>query len=68
MGSFWEWILESSLLVMMILGIRRVFMGRIRYAGIYALWFVVLLRFMIPVNFISTPISIGNIISDKFPS
>lgn len=68
MGSFLEWILESSLLVMMILGIRRVFMGRIRYAGIYALWFVVLLRFMIPVNFISTPISVGNIILNKLPS
>lgn len=66
MGSFFEWILESSLLILMILGIRKIFMGKIHYAGIYALWLVVLLRLMIPVNFISTPISVGNIISDRF--
>ena len=64
MSSFLGWMLESSLLVLMILGIRKIFMGKIRYAGIYALWFVVLLRFMIPVNFISTPFSVGTIISD----
>lgn len=68
MEYFFEWILESSLLVLMILGIRKIFMGRIRYAGIYALWIVVLLRFMIPVNFISTPFSVGNIFSDAVSS
>lgn len=65
MGSFLEWILESSILILLILGIRKIFMGKIRYAGIYALWLVVLLRFMIPVNFISTPFSVGNIISNR---
>lgn len=64
MGSFFIWFLESSLLVLMILGIRRVFTGRIRYAGIYALWMVVLLRFLLPVNIISTPFSFGNVISE----
>lgn len=63
MGSFLEWMLESSLLVLMILGIRKIFMGKIRYAGIYALWIVVLLRFMIPVNVISSPLSVENMIS-----
>lgn len=66
MTGFLGWMLESSLLVLMILGIRKIFMGKIRYAGIYALWLVVLLRFMIPVNFISTPFSVGTIISDTF--
>lgn len=65
MGSFFEWILESSILILLILGIRKVFMGKIRYAGIYALWLVVLLRLLIPVNFISTPVSVGNLISDS---
>lgn len=68
MGSFYEWFVESSLLVVLILGIRKIFMGRIRYAGIYALWLVVLLRFMIPVNFIATPFSVGNMISDTVSS
>lgn len=63
MGSFLGWMLESSLLVLMIVGIRKIFMGKIRYAGIYALWIVVLLRFMIPVNVISSPLSVENMIS-----
>lgn len=66
MESFFEWFLESSLLVLMIVGIRKIFMGRIRYAVIYALWLLVLLRFIIPVNFISTPVSVANIMSDTF--
>lgn len=66
--GFLEWLLESSLLIVLILGIRKIFIGRIRYAGIYALWLVVLLRFMIPVNVISTPFSVGNMISDTVSS
>lgn len=61
MGTFLEWMLESSLLVLMVLGIRKIFIGKIRYAAIYSLWIIVLLRFMIPVNFISTPVSIANL-------
>ena len=61
---FWEFALESSVLVLMILGIRKIFMGKIRYAGIYALWLLVLLRFLIPVNFFSSPLSVGGIIPE----
>ena len=60
--SFLEFALESSLLVVIVMGIRRIFTGRIRYAAIYALWFLVFLRFLIPVNFVATPLSIGRII------
>lgn len=66
MESFLAWMLESSLLVLMISGIRKVFAGRISYAGIYALWLVVLFRFMVPVNFLSTPVSVANIVSGAF--
>lgn len=62
------WILESSLLVLLILGIRKLFMGKIRYTGMYALWFFVLIRFLIPVHFISTPFSVGNIMSETMAS
>lgn len=68
MGSFFGWILESSLLVVMILGIRKAFTGRVRYAGIYALWLVVLLRLLVPVNVISTPFSVGDMVSKKVSS
>ncbi len=68
MGSFFEWMLDSSLLVLLILAIRKIFMGRIRYIGIYALWLVVLFRFVVPVNLISTPFSVGGFVSEKvFP-
>ena len=66
MVTFLEWMLESSLLVLMVLGIRKIFMGKVHYAAIYSLWIVVLLRFMIPVNFISTPISVANLFEKSF--
>ncbi len=66
MESFFEWFLESSLLVLMIIGIRKIFMGKIRYGAVYALWLLVLLRFVIPVNIISTPVSVANLMSEAF--
>ena len=63
---FWEFVLESSLLVLMVLGIRKIFIGKMRYAGIYALWLLVLVRFLVPVNLISTPFSAGTLITKTF--
>ena len=66
MENFVAWLIESSLLVLMIFGIRKIFSGKISHAGIYALWLVILVRFMIPVNFISTPVSVSNLIEERF--
>lgn len=66
MGTFLEWILESSLLVLMVIGIRKIFMGKIHYAVMYSLWIVVLLRFLIPVNLFSTPVSVANLFPKAF--
>lgn len=63
MEGFLEWMLEASLLVFLILVIRKVFMGKIRYGIIYALWGLVLLRFLLPGNIIATPVSIENLFS-----
>lgn len=68
MESFFVWILESSLLVLLILGIRKIFTGKIRYTALYALWLLILVRFLIPVNFFSTPFSIGTIVSETVSS
>lgn len=68
MESFLAWLIESSLFVLMIFGIRKVFSGRISYAGIYALWLVVLLRFIMPVNFISAPVSISSLVTQTLAS
>ena len=61
MESFWGWVIESSLLILMVLGIRRIFAGKVQYAVIRFLWVVVFLRFLVPVNLISTPYSAGNL-------
>lgn len=66
MESFLAWLIESSLLIWMIFGIRKIFSGRISHAGIYALWLVVLIRFIVPVNFISTPVSVANLMEGRF--
>lgn len=66
MGTFLEWMLESSLLVLMVLGIRKIFIGKVHYAVIYSLWILVLLRFMIPVNLFSTPVSVANLFPRTF--
>lgn len=49
-----ELIMETSLLVILVMAVRKIFLGRISYKGIYALWLLIVLRLIIPVNFIST--------------
>lgn len=66
MEHFLAWLIESSLLIGMIFGIRRLFMRKIPYVAVYALWLVILVRFLIPVNFISTPVSVANLVSKTF--
>lgn len=68
MEHFLSWILESSILLVMILGIRKIFTGKIRHAGIYILWILVFLRFLIPVHVINTPFSVANIVSGVLDS
>lgn len=57
-----ELIMEISLLVILVMTVRKIFLGKISYKKIYALWLLVVLRLVIPVNFISTPISMWNVI------
>lgn len=68
MAEFGLWMLESSLFVLMILGIRRVFTGKICYAAVYALWLVAALRFLVPVNIIPMPFGVGTMVSDAVSS
>lgn len=61
MTNFIIWMLESSLLILMICGIRKIFMGKVRYAVISALWLVVFVRLLVPVSVGNIPFSIGNL-------
>jgi len=45
-----EWIITSSLLILIIIGLRRVLRGRISPALQYGLWLLVLIRLLIPVS------------------
>ncbi len=54
------WILSSSVLICVVLLIRRLTLGRISMRLRYALWALVLVRLLVPFSFGSTPVSIMN--------
>lgn len=55
-----EWILSSSVLILVVLLIRQLTRGKISMRLRYALWAIVLVRLLIPFSFGSTPVSIMN--------
>lgn len=59
-----EWIVSSSALILMILALRYLLKGKISLRLQYALWALVLLRLLTPVNFFSTNISIQNLAAE----
>lgn len=56
-----EWVLESSVLIVFVLALRKGFSGKVSYLTIYALWGVVLVRLLLPVNPVSS-MSFWNVI------
>ncbi len=56
-----EWILSSSILILVVICLRTVLKGKISLRLQYALWGLVLLRLLIPVSFGSTPFSVANL-------
>ena len=56
-----EWILSSSILVLIVITLRVALKGRIRLKLQYALWGLVLLRLVLPFSIGSTAISVANI-------
>ncbi len=58
-----EWIVSSSILILVIIGLRAVLKGRISLRLQYAMWGLVLLRLLIPFSIGSTVFSVANFIS-----
>lgn len=56
-----NWIISSSILILVIICLRGLFKGKIRLRFQYALWLLVAVRLLIPVNIGSSAISIENI-------
>ena len=59
------WIISSGVSVVSVLLIRRIFKGKISLRLQYALWLLVLVRLLIPVNIIDTDLSILNFLTDR---
>ena len=62
-----EWILSSSILILVVIAVRTVFKGKISLRLQYAIWGLVLLRLLIPFNFGSTNISVANLTVSNDP-
>ena len=56
-----EWIVSSSILILIVIVLRTLFKGKISLRLQYAIWGLVLLRLLIPVSFGSTNISVANL-------
>lgn len=54
-----EWIVTSSLLILVVLVLRLLLRNRLSGRVRYALWLVVLLRLLIPVQLFTAPVSVG---------
>lgn len=55
-----ELMIESSVLIVLILLIRKIFTRRVSYRFLYALWGIVALRFLFPATVVDTPFSVMN--------
>ena len=59
-----EWIVSSSVLIVAILILRRIFRDKVSKRLQYALWVLVLLRLLIPGSLVESAASVGNLLSD----
>ncbi len=62
-----EWILSSSVLIAVVAVLRFILRGKISLCLQYALWALVLIRLLIPVDFGTSSISVMNAVPDALP-
>ena len=58
-----NWIASSSVLILIVIAIRSAFKGKIKLRLQYALWAIVLIRLLLPVQFGSSEASVANIVN-----
>ena len=61
------WIISSSLLILIIIGLRFLLKGRVSFRIQYAMWLIVLLRLLIPFSVGRSPVSVENMIPSSVP-
>jgi len=59
-----EWIITSCVLIGIVLLVRLCLKNKISLGLRYALWLLVLVRLLVPVNFFSSPISVMNVVPE----
>lgn len=62
-----EWGITSTVLILVVLLLRRTLRGKVSNRGIYALWLIVLIRLLVPVTFFDSPLGIMNFIPEQTP-
>ena len=63
-----NWIVSSSVLILIVIGMRYFFKGKISAKLQYALWLLVAVRLLVPVSFGNSMLSIENITNRIFPN
>lgn len=62
-----EWIVSSSVLILVVIGLRALFRGRISRRMIYGLWLLVLVRLLIPGSLAESAVSVANLARELTP-
>ncbi|MEM5767232.1 MAG: M56 family metallopeptidase, partial [Bacillota bacterium] len=62
-----SWVLPSSILIVVLIGLRRLLKGKISLRLQYALWGLVLLRLLVPFSFGGSRLSVMNT-AEKIPA
>lgn len=57
-----EWIVSSSVLIVLIIVIRKVFRKKLDMRVLYALWLIVAVRLLVPVSFAESGLSVQNLV------
>lgn len=57
-----EFIVESSVLIVLVILLRKIFTGKVNYRVLYGLWGIVVFRLLLPVTIVSAPISVMNLL------
>lgn len=59
-----EWILSSSILILAVILVRRIFRDKLQPHIRYLLWALVLVRLLVPFSFFQSPVSTGGVLSE----
>ena len=63
-----QWIVSSSVLILVVIALRYVLRGKLSLRMQYALWLLVLVRLLVPVSFGASDLSVMNAVPERAPA